>query len=74
MGFKLPRYAGTASPEPYLVQVRLAALHNGWSTEETAGHVALALEGKALQVLLDLTSAEQKNFMALATALERRFG
>ncbi|KAF7644241.1 hypothetical protein LDENG_00225350 [Lucifuga dentata] len=72
--FKLLRYAGTVPPEPYLAQVALAAMHNGRSTEETAAHVALALEGKALQVLLDLTSAEQRYYLTLAAALQRRFG
>lgn len=59
-------------PEPYLAQVRLAAQQNGWSTGETAAHVALALEGKVLQVLLDLMPAQQQDFAALAGALERR--
>ncbi|KAF7643854.1 hypothetical protein LDENG_00232180 [Lucifuga dentata] len=72
--FKLPHYASNVPPEPYLAQVVLAAMHNGWSTEETAAHVALALVGKALQVLLDLTSAQQRHYPILAAALQRRFG
>ncbi len=42
---KLPRYSGLTPLEPYLAQVDLAALHDGWSREETATHLALALEG-----------------------------
>lgn len=70
----LPRYSGTVSSEPYLGQVMLAALHNGWGTEETATYVTLALEGKALKVLLDLTLAEQRDYPTLAAALQRQFG
>ncbi|KAL2087245.1 hypothetical protein ACEWY4_018304 [Coilia grayii] len=56
------------------VEVRLAACRAGWGPEDTAVHVALALEGPALQVLLDLSPTEQRDYMALTTALERRFG
>ncbi|XP_042073272.1 uncharacterized protein LOC121813519 [Haplochromis burtoni] len=48
--------------------------HSGWSEEETATHLALALEGDALQILLDLAPAEQHELQALTAALERRFG
>ena len=60
--------------KPFLSQVRLATWHSGWGDEEAAVHLALALEGKALQVLLDLAPAEQRDLQALTTALERRFG
>ncbi|CAI5689402.1 unnamed protein product [Oreochromis niloticus] len=46
---KVPKYNGLIPLEPYLSQVRLAARHNGWSDEEAATHLALALEGDALQ-------------------------
>ncbi len=72
--FKLPWYAGTVPPEPYLSQVRLAPLQNGWITEETAAHMALALEGKALQVLLDLMPAQHWHYVTLAGAQNQRFG
>ena len=71
---KLPKYTGTTPLEPYLSQVQIAAWHNGWSGEEAAVHLALALEGKALQVLLDLGPAGQHDYLSLTTALERRFG
>lgn len=71
---KLPRYSGLTSLEPYLAQVDLAALHDGWSREETAIHLALALEGPALQVLIDLSPDERRDIQALTAALSRRFG
>ncbi|KAG2466750.1 TPM2 protein, partial [Polypterus senegalus] len=71
---KLPRYSGLTPLEPYLAQVDLAALHNGWSCEEAATHLALALEGPALQVLIDLPPEECRDLQALTDALTRRFG
>ncbi|CAI5636562.1 unnamed protein product [Oreochromis niloticus] len=71
---KVPKYNGLTPLEPYLSQVRLAARHNGWRDEEAATHLALALEGDALQVLLDLAPSEQHELQALTIALERRFG
>ncbi|XP_056151328.1 CD109 antigen-like [Lampris incognitus] len=50
--FKLPPYAGITALEPYLAQVKQAAMYHRWSTRDTAVHVALALEGNALQVEL----------------------
>ncbi len=52
----------------------LAALHDGWSREETATNFTLALEGPALQVLIDLSSKERCDLQALTAALNRRFG
>ncbi|CAI5638952.1 unnamed protein product [Oreochromis niloticus] len=69
---KLQHYTGATQLEPCLAQVTLAATHNGWGQEETATHLALALEGPALQVLLDLPLEEQRDLRALTTALGRR--
>ncbi len=71
---KLPRYSGLMPLEPYLAQVDLAALHDGWSREETATHLALVLESPALQVLIDLSPEERRDLQALTAALNRRFG
>ncbi|CAI5657278.1 unnamed protein product [Oreochromis niloticus] len=71
---KLPRYNGEAPPETYLIQVQLAAQLNGWSTEETAVQVALALEGRALQILKDLQPEERLSWPAVARAMQSRFG
>ncbi|CAL8268904.1 unnamed protein product [Boreogadus saida] len=57
------RFGYQSSPghqlEPYLAQFRLAAWHNGWCTEEAVVHLALAFEGTAAWVLLDLDQADQ---------------
>ncbi|KAK2920525.1 hypothetical protein Q8A73_000010 [Channa argus] len=71
---KLPRYSGLTPLEPYLAQVELAALHGGWSGKETATHLALALEGPALQVLADLLPEYRRELQANTAALQRRFG
>lgn len=68
--FELPRYASIVSPQPYLAQVTPAALHNGRVMEE----IALALEGKAMQVLVDLTPAKQRDYPTVAATLQYRFG
>ncbi|KAJ8346422.1 hypothetical protein SKAU_G00278230 [Synaphobranchus kaupii] len=73
MQLKLPRFNGTASLESYLAQLELAAELGGWTPEQTAGHLALALEGPALEAILDLPPAERQNLQALTAALQRRF-
>ncbi|KAJ8351980.1 hypothetical protein SKAU_G00234560 [Synaphobranchus kaupii] len=73
MQLKLPRFNGTASLESYLAQLELAAQLGGWTPEQTAGHLALALEGPALEAILDLPPAERQNLQALTAALQRRF-
>ncbi|CAL8337675.1 unnamed protein product [Boreogadus saida] len=71
---RLPKFSGVTQLEPYLAQFRLAAWHNGWCTEEAVVHLALALEGTAARVLLDLDQADQRDLQALIRALERRLG
>ena len=71
---RLPKYSGATQLEPYLAQFRIAALHYGWGADESATQLALALEGTAVQVLLDLAPAAQRDLQALTRALERRFG
>ncbi|KAJ8333957.1 hypothetical protein SKAU_G00412760 [Synaphobranchus kaupii] len=73
MQLKLPRFNRTASLESYLAQLELAAQLGGWTPEQTAGHLALALEGTALEAILDLPPAEQQNLQALTAALQQRF-
>ncbi|MGH0130629.1 UNVERIFIED_CONTAM: hypothetical protein FKN15_055287 [Acipenser sinensis] len=53
---------------------KMAALKNAWSPTEKAGQLAAALDGKALQVLLDLGPDELESYDVIATALDRRFG
>ena len=71
---RLPKFSGATQLEPYLAQLQIAALHYGWNGNESATQLALALEGTAVQVLLDLASADRRNLQALTQALERRFG
>ncbi|KAJ8375685.1 hypothetical protein SKAU_G00062650 [Synaphobranchus kaupii] len=67
------RESGIASLESYLAQLELAAQLGGWTPEQTAGHLALALEGPALEAILDLPPAERQDLQALTAALQRRF-
>ncbi|CAL8291372.1 unnamed protein product [Boreogadus saida] len=69
---RLPKFSGVNAAGAYLAQFRLAAWHNGWCTEEAVVHLALALEGTAARVLLDLDQADQRDLQALIRALERR--
>ncbi|MGH0135255.1 UNVERIFIED_CONTAM: hypothetical protein FKN15_057299 [Acipenser sinensis] len=71
---KAGRYDGTASWEAYQAKFRLAALANNWRIEEQAGQLAAALEGKAMQALLDLDPEKPCDFHTLSTALQHRFG
>ncbi|KAJ8364253.1 hypothetical protein SKAU_G00130840 [Synaphobranchus kaupii] len=57
----------------YLAQLELAAQLGGWTPEQIAGHLALALQGPALEAILDLPPAERQNLQALTAALQRRF-
>ena len=73
-GGQAAQASGATQLEPYLAQFRIAALHYGWGADESATQLALALEGTAVQVLLDLAPAAQRDLQALTRALERRFG
>ncbi|MBN3277282.1 ZMYM1 protein, partial [Polyodon spathula] len=53
---------------------KMAARNNAWSLTEKAGQLVGALDGKALQVLLDLAPDEMASYDVIATALDRRFG
>ena len=71
---RLPKFSGATQLEPYLAQVRLVEWHNRWGAGEAVVHLALALEGTAVQALLDLAPEDQRDLRALIRALERRFG
>lgn len=71
---KLPRYNGEIAADTYLLQVQLAAQLNAWTAAETARHVALSLEGNALQILTDLRPDELQDWVVLKTAIQHRFG
>ncbi|MGH0164253.1 UNVERIFIED_CONTAM: hypothetical protein FKN15_069232 [Acipenser sinensis] len=71
---KAGRYDGRSPWEAYHVKFRMAALTNDWGPTEKAGQLVAALEGEALQVLLDLGPDEVAQYEVLTAALERRFG
>ncbi|MGH0127559.1 UNVERIFIED_CONTAM: hypothetical protein FKN15_031313 [Acipenser sinensis] len=71
---KAGRYDGTSPWEAYQAKFKMAALNNAWSPTEKADQLAAALDGKALQVLLDLGPDELDSYDVIATALDRRFG
>ena len=61
---KLPKFSGATQLEPYLAQFRLAEWHNGWGAGEAVVHLALALEGTAVQALLDPAPGLGETFRA----------
>ena len=72
----LPKIPGATQLDLFLAQFRLAEWHNGLGAGEAVVHLALALEGTAVQVMLDLAPADQRDLrvLALIRALEMRFG
>ncbi|CAL8293790.1 unnamed protein product [Merluccius merluccius] len=70
----LPRQPRAALKHPRYASNFPGEIGGGWSQPETTAHVLLALDGKTLQVLLDLTPAEQGDFGMLVAMLQRRFG
>lgn len=71
---KLPRYNGDGPANTYLLQVQLAAQLNARTTKETTRHVALSLEGSALQILTELQPDDLQDWVVLKTAIQHRFG
>ncbi|KAJ8253463.1 hypothetical protein GJAV_G00213220 [Gymnothorax javanicus] len=71
---KLPRFSGSSPWEPYRTQMTLIAQHSGWTEAVTTMRLVAALEGPALQTLLDLSADEQSSLSALIAALERHYG
>ncbi|KAL7841345.1 hypothetical protein SRHO_G00250360 [Serrasalmus rhombeus] len=70
----LPRYNSEAACESYEAQLGVVARHYGWSPVTIAARLCLALEGKALQALVDLPVEEHGNLEALKATLRQRFG
>lgn len=69
----LPCLDGTTPLEPYLAQIELATLHNRWDWNKAGVHIFLALEGKALQVLVSRPLREHQDAEQLIVALRQRF-
>ncbi|KAJ8352199.1 hypothetical protein SKAU_G00236750 [Synaphobranchus kaupii] len=75
---KARRAGAITSPEWQTPAVRVSRRPDGFSGRQensasTAGHLALTLEGPALEAILDLPPAERQNLQALTAALQRRF-
>ena len=68
---KLPKFSGATQLEPHLAQFRLAEWQNGLGAEEAVVHLALALEGMAARVLLNLDQADQQDLQALISSATR---
>ena len=73
-GVRLPRYNGEAAWEPYEAQLGVVARHFGWTPAMIATRLCLALEGRALQALVDVPEELHGDLGALKTALRQRFG
>ncbi len=71
---KLGRYDGRSSYEAFQKKFELVAEVNGWDEFESVGQLAAALDGYALQVLLDVQGSKVYSSQALHQALFRRFG
>lgn len=65
----LPRFDALKPLEPYLVQIRLAKLRNGWDSSEATYELSLVLEGDTLQILTEQSLSELQNIEQLTEAL-----
>ncbi|KAJ8381244.1 hypothetical protein SKAU_G00020220 [Synaphobranchus kaupii] len=75
---KARRAGAVTSPEWQTPAVRVSRRPDGFSGRQdnpasTAGHLALSLEGPALEAILDLPPAERQNLQTLTAALQQRF-
>ncbi|KAM6927806.1 TATA element modulatory factor [Xenentodon cancila] len=71
---KTPKYSGKADWEAFHAQFELLAQAAGWSRDVKALQLAMCLTDEALTCLLLLSPAERGDYMALVSALRRRFG
>lgn len=71
---KLPNYDGQSPWTTYKRQFDAAAEVNGWTDEEKATALVLALRGPALELLQTVPESDQKNFGTLVKVMELRYG
>ncbi|KAJ3664361.1 hypothetical protein Zmor_008538 [Zophobas morio] len=69
-----PIFDGQTSWTTYKKQFEAAALSNSWNDQQKATALVVALRGAALEILQTLSEENQKDYTALTTALELRFG
>jgi len=74
--FQPPKsFTGTSSWQGYREYFERLATVNGWTTtEQKTEQLALALEGPASEVLMDLDTSEPQAYSLIWEALARRFG
>ena len=71
---RAPRYDGTSTWEAYVAQFEITAELNGWTSPEKAAFLATSLDGSAANILGAIPADRRKDYSALVTAPETRFG
>ena len=71
---KPPTFDGTTSWDNYKKQFDAAARANGWTTQEKAISLTMALRGNAVDILQTLPESELNDFEKLVKAVEVRYG
>lgn len=71
---KPQEFDGRVSLEAYLAQFEFLARAQGWGQEERALNLVSSLKGPALEVLSQLTPAQQESYADVVSVLERRYG
>ncbi len=67
-------YSGDSLWKSYLAQFEITAQLNGWSDQQKAAYLATSLKGPALNVLGNLPPERRRDYQALVSALESRYG
>lgn len=71
---KAPYFDGTTSFSVFKLQFETTAAANGWSSEEMAAAVIVALKGTAAEALQMIPQHNLNDYQAIMTALHRRYG
>ena len=71
---KAPTYDGQTTWTMYHRQFEAAAAANGWTDQEKAAALVIALRGPALELLQTIPAAQQQEYQTLVAALDRRYG
>uniref|UniRef100_A0A6P7FRD1 Uncharacterized protein LOC114330302 isoform X1 n=1 Tax=Diabrotica virgifera virgifera TaxID=50390 RepID=A0A6P7FRD1_DIAVI len=71
---KPPTFDGEISWPVYRRQFEAAAQNNGWTNEQKATALILALRGKAVEILQNIPEDAQKKYETVVSALELRYG
>ncbi|KAJ8937218.1 hypothetical protein NQ318_005922 [Aromia moschata] len=71
---KPPTYDGQSSWSMYRRQFEAAAKANGWTPQEMATSLVIALRGQALEILQSIPEEQQNDYDRIVGALEIRYG